>query len=437
MAELNPQAEQLNETIKAVNPAVCELLSDKGRAIFFPAKGILAQAAQGKGKDINATIGIALEDDGSPLRLATIEKYIDLDPADAFPYAPSFGKAELRKKWKEMIYKKNPSLAGKEISLPVTTNALTHGLSMLGYMFVDEGDGIILPDLFWGNYKLIFINGYGAKLDTFRFFKEESFDIHSFADKLKADRSPIGKKIVLLNFPNNPSGYTPTEEQAHQIKDVLKEAAQAGNRIVVFIDDAYFGLVYKEGIYRESLFAELADLHENLLAVKVDGATKEDYVWGFRTGFLTYGVKGGSEELYAALEAKTAGAVRGNISNAPHLSQSLVLKSLNSPEYDSEKKKKYELLKGRFEIVSRILQTRGEYKKYFEALPFNSGYFMCVRLKDLQAEKVRQTLLAEYDTAVIAIDDMLRIAFSSAPTDKLEKLFANIYNACRQNHSQQ
>jgi aspartate/methionine/tyrosine aminotransferase len=429
MAELNLQAQELNETIKGSNAAVHELLAKRGKAIFFPAKGILAQAAQAKGKDINATIGMALEDDSSPLRLSTIARHINLDPAEAFPYAPSFGKAEIRTKWKEMIYKKNPSLAGKQISQPIVTNALTHGLSILGYMFLDEGDKIILPDLFWGNYRLIFVNAYGAQLDTFPFFKEGRLDIGSFEQKI--NEGTIGKKVVLLNFPNNPSGYTPTDQEARQIRDVLKAAAEAGNKIVVFIDDAYFGLVYEEGIYTESLFSELADLHENLLAVKVDGATKEDYVWGFRTGFLTYGIKNASKELYSALEAKTAGAVRGNISNAPHLSQSLVLKSLDSPEYDAEKKQKYELLRKRFEIVKGILKERQEYGECFEALPFNSGYFMCVRLKALKAEDVRQTLLAKYSTGVIAIGNILRIAFSSTPTDKLEKLFANIYNACR------
>ena len=48
-----------------------------------------------------------------------------------------------------------------------------------------------------------------------------------------------------------------------------------------------FGLVYENGIFKESLFSKLADLHENVLAVKVDGATKEDYAWGFRVGFIT------------------------------------------------------------------------------------------------------------------------------------------------------
>jgi aspartate/methionine/tyrosine aminotransferase len=382
MAELNLQAQELNETIKGSNAAVHELLAKRGKAIFFPAKGILAQAAQAKGKDINATIGMALEDDSSPLRLSTIARHINLDPAEAFPYAPSFGKAEIRTKWKEMIYKKNPSLAGKEISLPIATNALTHGLSILGYMFVDEGDKIILPDLFWGNYRLIFINAYAGVLDTFPFFKEGRLDIDSFEKKMS--ERPIGKRIVLLNFPNNPSGYTPTHDEARQIRDILKSAAEAGNKIAVFIDDAYFGLVYEKGIYTESLFGELADLHENLLAIKVDGATKEDYVWGFRTGFLTYGIKNASRELYSALEAKTAGAVRGNISNAPHLSQSLVLKSFDSPEYDAEKKQKYELLRKRFEIVKGILKKHQEYAECFEALPFNSGYFMCVRLNTAQ-----------------------------------------------------
>ena len=158
---MNLQAEELNETIKSNSETVFELLSEKGRAIFFPKKGILSQSADAKGKKINATIGIALEEDGSPMRLKAIAKKIKLDPKDVFPYAPSFGKKELREKWREMMFTKNPSLQGKEISIPVVTNALTHGMSMSGYMFINPGDRIILPDLFWGNYNLILANGYG------------------------------------------------------------------------------------------------------------------------------------------------------------------------------------------------------------------------------------------------------------------------------------
>lgn len=326
MSKPNPQAVELNDQIKENNPMVYEIFSRRGKTIFFPKKGILAQGQEAKGKDINATLGTAYEDDGSPMVLASVADNIGIKSQDAFPYAPSFGVADLRVKWKEKIYHKNLPLKGKLISKPVVTNALTHGLSILGYMFVEEGDEIILPDLFWGNYKLVFAQAYFAQLTTFRFFTPEgTFDIESF--KASLEKNGPGKKILLLNFPNNPSGYTPTKEAAAEILAILKESAEKGNKLLVICDDAYFGLGFEEGLYPYSLFSELADLHENILAAKVDGVTKEEFAWGLRVGFLTFGIKNGSDQLYSALEAKAAGAVRGSISNASHLSQSLVLEA--------------------------------------------------------------------------------------------------------------
>ena len=133
---------------------------------------------------------------------------------------------------------------------------------------------------------------------------------------------------MLLNFPNNPTGYTPTEAEAKALTAEIRKAAEAGNQIVVVLDDAYFGLVYEEGIAQESLFGSLVDLHPNVLGVKLDGATKEDYVWGFRVGFITFGFKGANAAQLKALENKAAGVVRGNISNAPCVSQSMLLKGL-------------------------------------------------------------------------------------------------------------
>ena len=129
------------------------------------------------------------------------------------------------------------------------------------------------------------------------------------------------------------------EDVGKEILNVLKEAAESGNKLVVILDDSYFGLVFEDNIVTESLFSRLSNLHENLLAVKVDGITKEEYAWGFRVGFITYGIKNGDERLYQALEDKTAGAVRGNISNSSHPSQSLFLNALESETYDKEKER--------------------------------------------------------------------------------------------------
>ena len=146
-------------------------------------------------------------------------------------------------------------------------------------------------------------------------------------------------------------------------------------------------------------------------------------------GFITFAIKGGTPELYAALEAKTAGAIRGNISNAPAVSQAILLKAFTHPEYDAQKQEKFSTLKARCVKLTAILEAHPEYAEAFEALPFNSGYFMCVRLKGADPEAVRQVLLKEYSTGLIAASGLLRVAFSSTPIDKLESLFSNLYKA--------
>ena len=432
MSSVNPQADKLNQTIEKNNPAVRRMLSEKGKSIFFPKGGILKQSADAKGKKFNATIGISVSDDGTPLVLPSLQKQIGIDPKNYAPYAPSFGLLPLRKKWQEKIRETNPSLSGKDISLPVVTSGLTHGLSMAAYLFLDPEDTLILSDKFWGNYKLIFQNGFDAKFSTFNTFKDGAFDIESLEWTLK--ESPKGKKVVLLNIPNNPTGYTPSEAEADKIVEVLRQSAEAGNELVVICDDAYFGLLYEEGLLNESLFARLVDLHENILAVKIDGATKEEYAWGFRVAFVTFGGKNLSPETLEAFEQKTAGAIRGNISNCCHLSQSLLLNLFESKIYDQEKKQNYDILAERYEEVRAVMQANKErFAPYFKALPFNSGYFMCVELADnIESEQLRQVLLEKYDTGVIATGNLIRIAFSSIGKSQIPELFENIFNACQE-----
>jgi aspartate/methionine/tyrosine aminotransferase len=425
--ELDAQARQLNDIIQGANPAVAGMLSARGRGIFFPKLGVLSQSAEAAGKDINATIGIALEDEGGPVTLPSIADNLNLPAGDAFPYAPSPGRPDIRKLWREMLIRKNAGLAGKSFGQPVVTAALTHGLSMAGYLFCDPGDAVILPDLYWENYDLIFSNAYGARLQTFRTYAPGGgFDVDALATSLEG---PVGKRIVLLNFPNNPSGYTPTTIEAKAIASLLIAAAVRGNQVVVLIDDAYFGLVFEEGVYDQSMFVDLCNAHPNLLAVKIDGATKEDYVWGFRVGFLTYGVADSTPALYEALEAKTGGAIRGNISNASNPAQSLLVRSWTSGTYTAEKRQKYELLRRRYRAVREILDAHPEYAGQFVPLPFNSGYFMCVRPTHVDAEALRRKLLVDYSTGTINFNGVLRIAFSATPTGKLSQLFENIYRA--------
>ena len=406
---------------KALGSAA-EFLSKAGKRMYFPYGGILGQSGEAKGCEINATIGMAFEEDGSPLVMKCFGDNLKLDKK-AFLYAGSFGLPKLREQWKEMEFKKNPSLKGVKFSNPVVTNALTHGIRIVAELFADTADELVCPDLFWDNYELIFQDAVGCKVRHFNTFKKGAFDAEAMKKALLA---PGQKKILILNFPNNPTGYTATIEDAKKIVAAVKAAAKAGKKIVIVCDDAYFGLVYEKGIHGESLFAEFATLDKNVLAVKLDGTTKEDYVWGLRVGFISFAFKGATDEQLKALEAKAAGNVRSCISNSSSIGQHLAIAAFADTGYAKQKKEKYAVLKARYLEIRKILKAHPEYAKNFEAMPFNSGYFMCVKPIGVDAEKVRKQLIAKYSTGAIVLSGLIRLAFSTIPKARLAKLFANV-----------
>ena len=418
---MNKLAKQLNETLGSA----AEFLSEEGKRMYFPYGGILGQGAEAKSCAINATIGMAFEEDGSPLVMKCFAGNTSLDKK-AFLYAGSFGLPGLRETWRQMELRKNPSLKTKKFSLPVVTNALTHGLRIAAELFAGTKDTVVVPDLFWDNYALIFQDACGSNICTFNTFKKGCFDAAAMKAALLA---PGEKKILILNFPNNPTGYTATIEDAKKIVAAVKGAARKGKKIVVVLDDAYFGLVYEKGIHEESLFAEFSDLDRNVLAVKLDGTTKEDYVWGLRVGFISFAFKGATDEQLKALAAKAAGNVRSCISNASSIGQHMAIAAYADKGYLKQKREKYNVLKARYVEIRKILKKHPEYAKAFEVMPFNSGYFMCVKPIGVEAEAVRKHLIAKYSTGTIMLSGLIRLAFSTIPKAKLATLFANVYAA--------
>jgi aspartate/methionine/tyrosine aminotransferase len=425
---MNPLVEQLKETIQRDNPHIYEMLSSLGKSIYFPKEGILSQSAEAGKKAIkfNATIGIAMEGN-QPMHLQTIQDTLSTyAPKDLYPYAPPAGKPELRTAWRKKMIEENPSIHDKTFSNPVVTNALTHGLSIVADLFVDAGDSIIYPDKNWENYELTFGIRRNADLVSYPLYNEDrKFNAEGLREAILAQKSK-GKAIVVLNFPNNPTGYSPTAEEGKEITAAIQAGAEAGINVVAVTDDAYFGLFFEESL-QESLFGKLANLHPRILAIKVDGATKEEYVWGFRVGFITYAAE--SENVLQALEQKTMGIIRATISSGPHPSQTFVLHALQSPDFLKQKREKFEIMKGRANRVKQILDS-GKYDKAWEYYPFNSGYFMCLKLKTVEAEALRVQLLDQYGVGTIALGETdLRVAFSCIEESDIEELFELIHQA--------
>lgn len=425
---MNPLAVQLNESIQAGSDHVYDMLSRLGKELYYPKEGILSQSAEAssRAKKYNATIGIATEG-GKPMHLQVIqEKLSAYKPQDLYPYAPPAGKPDLRVAWRNKMIEETPSLQGKIFGNPIATNALTHGLSIVADLFVDDGDAVIYPDKNWENYELTFGVRRHARLVNYPLFNDQmKFNSTGLKEALLAQKDQ-GKAVVVLNFPNNPTGYTPGIEESKEIVAAVREAAEAGINVVVVTDDAYFGLFFEDSIH-ESLFGSLTGIHPRVLPIKIDGATKEEFVWGFRVGFITYAHD--NQDILSALEQKTLGIIRATISSGPHPSQTFVLDALKSPEFAAQKEEKFHIMKARANTVKALLDS-GKYDGAWEYYPFNSGYFMCLKVTKVQAEELRVHLLDRYEIGTIALGEHdLRIAFSSLEENQLEELFDTIYQA--------
>jgi hypothetical protein len=84
-------------------------------------------------------------------------------------------------------------------------------------------------------------------------------------------------------------------------------------------------------------------------------------------------------------------------------------------------------MKGRALKTKKVLDS-GKFDSAWTYYPFNSGYFMCLKLKTVEAEKLRVHLLDKYGVGAISTTKTdLRIAFSCIAEKDIQELFDIIY----------
>ncbi len=418
---IHPEAQERNERLEGISPAIFEALSPAGRRAFFP-KGIPFQAGQSKGCRINATIGQITDGAGNPFPLAPLaEKLAGLNPKDAFLYSPVGGREPVRKAWHAKHLKEDSRM--EPVALPMVTSGICHALSMAAELFFHPGDTLILPDLYWDNYEQIFQICLEGAFTGFPFYGPGGgFNLEGLRQALAA--AP-GRAQVLLNFPSNPSGYSPTMTELRAIADVLAQAAER-RPVVVYCDDAYHGLVFDPAATTKSLFFELLDRSPNLIPLKCDGITKELSFFGGRVGFLTFGV---AKEAAAILVDKCQGLMRSRIGSPAGLSQHLTEIELGDPRHEGEFERLRLLMARRYTALKAALAVPSRHWKVF---PFNAGCFCLLELRPgLDAETVRQSLIKDESVGVVSQGDRyLRIAFCSIDEDMIEPLVQSLARVC-------
>lgn len=424
---------QANAALEHETPSLFRALSPLGRRVVFP-PDIPFQAGQARGKAFNATIGQITDGKGGAVRLPSLAGGLGGLPETeidrALLYSPVEGMPELRERWRDR--QRRLAGVGDDVpsSLPVVTVGLTHGLSIVADLFGGEGRAVVVPTPFWGNYRQTFATRTGARMVSASFYRDGAFDPRAVVRAL-ADEPPGSPAVVILNFPSNPHGYSPTPEERAELRDALLEEAER-RPLVALADDAYAGLVYDDAIPKRSIFWDLVGAHPNLVPVKIDGSTKEVSFFGGRVGFVTFGVDPKSEAA-RALESKVKCLTRAALGSPVAASQVLLLEALRSETLEAEIEDLRQELSHRAEVLRDALE--GVDRDLLTPLPFNSGCFALMELTEstgLTAEQVRLHLLEHEDAGVISIAPRyLRIAHCSVSAETLPELVRRVERGVR------
>jgi aspartate/methionine/tyrosine aminotransferase len=418
-------AQEINATLAREAPAVWRCLSPLGRDAVFP-HGIPAQAQEASSAPFNATIGQYLRDDGQPdpVPEAATCFAADLDPKLTWLYAPMGGPPALSQAWRAW----QASLAGPTpvaANLPIAAHGLTHALSLVGLLFLDEDTDLILPEEHWEAYRLVLGLSTRARLVTYPFFREGRFNVEGLADRLAEARK---KAAVVLNFPSNPTGYSPTVAEVGELKRVL---ARPPVPTVVITDDAYQGFVYDDAATRRSVWWDLQEVAdpERVALFKVDGATKELLFFSSRVAFVTTALPASAAE---ALASKWKMAIRCQVGPISGPAAAAVLRALQQPTLSASFEARRQVLAGRWASLRQAYQEILS-PALARVEPFNGAFFSLIRPAAPDVERLRLELLQREGVGVVALPEVnaLRVAFCSLPAERLPELVERLARGLR------
>ncbi|UJG41219.1 MAG: aminotransferase class I/II-fold pyridoxal phosphate-dependent enzyme [Candidatus Heimdallarchaeum aukensis] len=390
---------------------------------------------------IDATIGSAKSDEGKLFAFKTFEEELKGLPADKmFGYANVRGQKRFTRAWMEDTLETFPSEYREKSRLlstePITTcGGITGGLTIAGQLFFDKTDNLLVPNSRWSNVdNCFFKNQQITELNYNLIDIEGNLSFDDLIEKIKLLEKENKKIGIYFNFPNNPSGISPTLSQIKEIQETLEEVKVP---TVIILDDAYEGYVYSDDVLDHSIYPYLIGLNENVLTIKVDGMSKRYSAYGVRLGTIMLGfgkeVDEKEKEDYRELIAKGARSLTSSSPRGPQEAFANISEDKKKKEQlKKEKEELKNLLKERYLEIKALIKDKEH--DTIHPVDFNSGFFGYWIIKnDLLSFDLGEKLLERGLGTVPFYNNTtglngIRLAFCSIKRDDLEKAIDILYS---------
>ncbi|MFH1616760.1 MAG: pyridoxal phosphate-dependent aminotransferase [Planctomycetota bacterium] len=239
---------------------------------------------------------------------------IDALNAGQTKYTAAAGVPELRKAIAEKL-KRDNGLNYTPEQVIVNLGA-KHSVYEAMQAVLDPGDEVILPTPYWVTYPET-IKLADAEMKVVR--TEESDGYKLTPRQLEA---AINKKtaMLLINSPNNPGGFSYTQEELSALADVLRDTG-----IMVLSDE-----IYEKLVYGDTRFVSFASLSEDAYnrTLTINGLSKAFSMTGWRLGYTA-----GPLDVIKAM-----GRLQSHMTSNPvTFAQTAAIEALRKPEDEVEK----------------------------------------------------------------------------------------------------
>lgn len=250
-------------------------------------------------------------------------------------YTPASGTNELKKAIAQKLLKDNGLRYSPE-QIVVNIGA-KHSVYSAMQAVLDPGDVVILPTPYWVTYPET-IKLAGAKVKVVKTSRKTGYKITP--EQLK---KAIGTRtrMLVLNSPNNPGGFTYTPDELAAVAKVLE-----GTNVTVLSDEIYERLVY--GDTKFVSFASLSqDAYERTLTI--NGFSKTYSMTGWRLGYTA-----GPVEVIKAMGRLQSHST----SNSVTFAQDAAIVALKDPNNEVEKMRVEFEKRARY-MVERLNSMKG------------------------------------------------------------------------------
>jgi aspartate aminotransferase len=186
-------------------------------------------------------------------------------------YTPSAGIPELREQIANKLRNDNNiDISGDNI---IVTCGAKYALFAALLTITGANDEVIIPAPYWVSYPEM-VKLTCGKIKFLPTLGQDKFKIKASAlEKVITSKT----KVLLLNYPNNPTGLTYTHSELSDIYDLVK------NKNIYVISDEIYEILTYDG-HKHASFASIGDAKK--FTITVNGFSKAFSMTGWRIGYL-------------------------------------------------------------------------------------------------------------------------------------------------------